>query len=60
MSRRQRYPWPQTRGEHTDVPAADRAAATAIQTAASKYAQRRRWVFRTRWLGEAVRVRRAA
>lgn len=60
MSRRQRYPWPVALHAHVDIEAGDRAAATAVQTAASKYAQRKGWVYRTVWNGFAVLVRRAA
>jgi hypothetical protein len=60
MSRRQRYPWPVAIGTVEAIEAHDRRAANAVQTAASKFAYRKHWVFRTRWDGAAVRVRRAA
>lgn len=60
MSRRQRYPWPTEVGVHIDLPVSNRHAANSVRFAAYKFAERRGWVFRTRWIETVVRVRRVA
>jgi hypothetical protein len=55
-----RYPWPRELNAWVEIPAPDSRVRLTVQNAASKAARRYSYVYRTRWDGQVVRVRRAA
>jgi hypothetical protein len=60
MSASQPAPWPVVIGGKCVIPAPDRASRQRLQSQAHNHAYRHQMVYRTRWDGEAVTVRRVA
>jgi len=55
-----KYPWPLVIGAVVEIAAPDSATRARLQSQAHIFSYRKRWVYRTRWDGAVVRVRRVA